>query len=227
MFVAGIDPATDQPASYDQHLAWSNNLRTLQQLFYKPQAQFPLTRRWYYSLPVNTGIPTGVPTMVEATALAECAGPMQPTMFGQTQSSFTIDLLLADPYFYGPQVVVALPYNTPTSVYNTGDDVAAYNNNTVTLYGPLQYPRVTNSTTMPPTWLQLNTVIAAGDSVLFDIANYTAYRTSDGANLSGSVTHSGTFRWMSYIPGQNTVTLTSAGTGDTGAAVLAYVPSYV
>lgn len=228
MWTAAIDPATDQPVPENQRLQFSNNMRTLQTLFYNVAGnQFELTRQWYYNLPVNTGIPSGAPTIVQATALAEIAGDMAPTMFSPMAASFTVDCLLADPYFYGPPVVASIAYNTPATVVNTGDDVAAYNNNTVTLYGPLQYPRVTNSTTNPTTWLQLNTVILAGDAVTVDIANSTAYRASDGANLSGSIAHSGTKRWMSYNPGVNIVTLTSSNSSDTGSATLSFVPPYV
>lgn len=230
MWTAGIDPATDQPAfgAY-QHLQMSDNLRTLQALFYNVGGnQFELTRQWEYTLPVSTGIPTGVPTMVSATALAEVAGNMQVQTQGpaSTLATFSIDLLLADPYFYGPPVSFAIPYSTATSVLNTGDDVAAYYNNTVTFYGPLQYPRLTNSTTNPTTWVQLNTVISAGDSITFDVANFTATRMSDGANLSGSVAHSGTRRWMSYNPGVNQLLLSSGNINDTGSCTVTFVPPY-
>jgi hypothetical protein len=233
MFVAAVDPATDQPPSQAQKLMFSNNVRTLQQLFYNYNSQmagqqFPLTRQWYYSLPVNLGQPQGVPTMVQATAMAEIAGDLQLTMNGPHAASLTVTLLLADPYFYGPAITGAVTVNAGAStVVNTGDDMAAYFNNTVTLYGPLQYPRFLNSTTNPDTWFQLNTVILGGDSVTLDIANFTAYRASDGANLSGLLTRSGTTRWMSYYPGSNSVSLSSNNSGDTGTASFSFVPPYV
>lgn len=233
MFVAAVDPTTDQPPTQAQKLMFSNNVKSLQRLFYNYSSsmagnQLPLTRQWYYSLPVNLGQPSGVPTMVQATAQAEIAGDLQLTMNGPHAASLTVSLLLADPYFYGPSITGTAAVNSSASnVINTGDDMAAYFNNTVTLYGPLQYPKLLNSTTSPNTWLQLNTVILAGDSVTFDIANFTAYRASDGANLSGLLTHSGTTRWMSYYPGANSISLTSENSGDTGSATLSFVPPYV
>jgi hypothetical protein len=231
MWTAGIDPATDQPAYGPyQHLQMSDNLKTLQAVFYNVGGnQFELTRKWEYTLPVSTGIPTGVPTMVVATALAEVAGNMQVQTQGASSAlaTFSIDLLLADPYFYGPAVSFQIPYNAVTPALNTGDDVAAYYDNTVTFYGPLQFPRLTNTTTSPTTWVQLNTIIAAGDSITFDVANFTAYRQSDGANMSGSVTHSGTRRWMSYNPGVNQMLLSSGNSGDTGSCAVSFVPPYV
>lgn len=233
MFVAAIDPTTDQPPTQAQKLMFSNNVRTLQRLFYNYNSQvagqqIPLTRQWYYSLPINIGMPQGVPTMVQATAMAEIAGDLQLTMNGPHAASLTVSLLLADPYFYGPAITGSVTVNNgASSVVNTGDDVAAYFNNSVTLYGPLQFPRLLNSTTDPDTWFQLNTVILAGDSVTLDIANFTAYRASDGANLSGLLTHSGTTRWMSYYPGSNNIVLNSNNSGDTGTATFSFVPPYI
>lgn len=230
MWTAGIDPVTDQPVPGPQQAQQaSDNLRVLQNVFYNAAGnQFELTRRWQYTLPVNLGIPMGAPTMVTATALAEVAGNMMPTTQDPNGGlyGFSIDILLSDPYFYGAPTQTLLPYNTPTTVLNTGDDVAGYVNNTVTLYGPLQYPRVTNSTTNPSTWFQINTVIEAGDSVTFNAENFTAYRASDGINLSGSIVHSGTRQWMLYNIGNNTVALTSSNVNDTGYASASFQPPY-
>lgn len=230
MWTAGISPTTDQPVyGPNQHLQVNDNIQLLRTLFYNCGGnQFELTRQWEYSLPVTPGVPTGVPTMVSATALAEVAGNMQIVSQspGSTLYTFSIDLLLADPYFYGPPVSFEIPYNSATPVLNTGDDVAAYYSNTVTFNGPLQYPRLTNITTSPTTWVQLNTIISAGDSITFDVANFTANRASDGANLSGSVTHSGTRRWMSYNPGVNSMLLSSGNSSDTGSCSVMFVPPY-
>ncbi len=227
MWTAGISYTTDQPVSGStQHTQMSSNLKLLQNVFYNVGGdQFSLTRRWQYSLPPR--IPTL--TMITATAMAEVAGNMQVQTQGANSDSavFSIDLLLADPYFYGPTTTTSIPYNTPTTVVNTGDDVAAYTGNTVTFFGPLQYPLLTNSTTNPDTWAQLNTVLLTGDSIVLDVAEFTAYRASDGANLSGLVTHSGTKRWMSYDPGNNSLLLTSYNNLDTGSASVSFIPPYV
>ena len=227
MFANAVNPANDQTSSSNQHLQFSNNLQTLRQLFYNVGGgQFPLTRQWEYTLPVGSGVPTGVPTMVQATAMAEIAGNMSPVMFGDTMATFSVDLLLADPYFYSTPISYTIPYNSPLAVVNPGDDVAAYNTNTVTFNGPLQYPRLTNTTTVPNTWVQLDTVILAGDSVTFDIANFTAFRASDGANLGASISHSGTLRWMSYAPGVNYILLSSSGSSDTGNSYITFVAPF-
>lgn len=230
MWTCGIDPATDQVvAGPNQRRQCSDNLKTLQTLFYNGGAQFPLIRQWEYTLPASIGVPTGVPTMVTTTAMAEIASNMQITSQSPNSASmtFSVDFLLADPYFYGPPIVSQINYGQTANILNPGDDVAAYTQNTVTFYGPLQYPRLTNSTTDPTTWVQLNTVILAGDSITFDVGNFTAYRTSDGANLSGSVAHSGTRRWMVYLPGVNEVTLTSGNSLDTGYCTTSFNAPFV
>lgn len=226
MWTAAIDPVTDQPAP-NWRLQFNDNLKTLQKLFYNIQGEISLTRQWYYTDPVSYAFPSGVPTMVKATANAEIAGDMLPNMTGRSRADLSVDLMLTDPYFYGDQITTSFGLNTPVTCTNPGDDEAAFNSVSMILYGPLQYPRVTNSSTSPQTWLQFNTVIAPGDYITLDIENFTAYRASDGANLTGSVTHSGSRRWMTVWPGANSLTLTSQSNADTGTGSISFLPPYV
>lgn len=226
MWTAAIDPVTDQPSA-NWRLQFNDNLKTLQRLFYNRQQQLSLTRQWYYTDPVSIQFPTGVPTMVKATALAEIAGNMLPNMTGRSRADLSVDLLLADPYFYGDPITSVFGRNSTTTVTNPGDDEAAFNSMSVTLYGPLQYPRLVNVTPNPDVWFQFNTVIAPGDHITFDMQNFIASRASDGANLSGIVTHSGTKRWMTLWPGANSLTLTSQSNADTGNGSISFVPPYV
>lgn len=220
MFCAAIDPSTSKPTTGDALLQFNNNWRSLQRLFYNLSGQFALTRQWYYTV-------SGVPTMVQATAMAQTAGNMEMTMNNRYSGSFAIDLLLSDPYFYGNTVSTTnVSTNSPTTVTNPGDDLAAYNSCSVTFNGPLSYPRLTNSTLNPVVWFQLNTIIASGDSVTFDCANFNAVRASDGLNLTGTVSHSGARRWMGWAPGANTLTLTSTNPADIGTTSFSFVPPY-
>lgn len=226
MWVAGIDPATDNPA-FDVRRQFNDNLRTLQRVFYTPATgQISLTRQWYYTSPINVGTPIGAPTMVSATAMAEIAGAMIPSMTGIGRADLTVDLLLTDPYFYGNAQTSSFSLNNPITVFNPGDDAAGYRSGSqIVLNGPLYYPRLTNSTAS--VWVQLNTIIMPGDSVTFDLCNFAANRMSDGANLVGSVANSGNRRWMLINPGSNVLTLTSGLSTDSGNGTITFSAPYV
>lgn len=216
MWVAGIVPATAQPSN-NPTLQFSDNLRTLHSLIYTPSAQVSLTREWYYTV-------NGTPTLVSASASAQVAGDMQPTMTGQGRADFSADFLLSDPYFYGSTITSSVPYNSATAVTNPGDDIAAYSNFTVTFNGPLLYPILTNSTNSVS--LTLNTLIAPGKSITVDIANYTAV-SSDGADMRGVLQHSASRRWMALNPGSNSMLLSSTLNTDNGTVSLSFKPPYV
>lgn len=224
MWTAGLDPATGQPSA-NQPLQFSDNLRTLQKLFYSPGAQLNLTREWYYTSPAAVGTPVGVPTLIAAIAQAQVAGDMQPTMTGQGRADFTVDLLLADPYFYGAAINTSIPYNTATTIYNPGDDAVAYKNFIMIFTGPLLYPRLTNNTNSA--YIQLNTLINAGDTLSVDIGNYAVTRGSDGADMRGIVQHSASKRWMALAEAQNSLLLSSSLSTDTGSVSVSFQPPYV
>lgn len=217
MWAAGIVPTTGKPSS-NVTLQFSDNFRTLQQLFYNPSTPLNITREWYFTQ-------NGTPTLVSATATGQAASDMEPTMTGQGRADFSVDLILNDPYFYGSAVTPSIPYNVATNVTNFGDDAVAYNNFTITLHGPLLYPRLTNSTNSA--WLSLNTLISSGDSIVIDVENYTAVRSSDGADMRSIITHSASRRWFQINTGVNSLILTSSLNTDTGTAGLSFQPPYV
>lgn len=216
MWVAGISPSTNQPAS-DKGLQFSDNLRTLHSLIYTPNSQVQLTREWRYTV-------SGTPTIVSATANAQIAGDMQPTMTGQGRADFSADFLLTDPYFYGSTITTSVPYSSNTTVTNPGDDIAAYNSFTITFNGPLFYPILTNTTNSAS--LTLNTMLNLGEHITVDIANYTALH-SNGSDMRGVVQHSAARRWMSINSGANVFNLSSSMNTDSGTVNISFQPPYV
>lgn len=220
MWLTGTEPGTgDNPAHGDQRLQWNDSWDFLRRLVWKVSGrQFSLTRRWWLT---ND---EGTPQLVTATALAELAGTMEPTMTGRTRADFVMELLLADPYFYGSTVTSTVNYGADESVVNPGHDVALNPYTEVDLIGPLTNARLTNLTADPDVWVQVSTV-ASGDTVRLNIGNFTATRVTTGGNVIDRVTNGGSRHWFGLLPGANLLRLTR--TAGSGHVVVRHRPPYV
>lgn len=188
----------------DARLAFNSNLQRLRAMFFTRDAggsvQGQLQRNWYFKV-------GSTPTLVTSTALAEIAGSMDLTMNGRTDAAFSVDLLLADPYFYGALVTQGI--TTSGTVTNSGEGVAgegwgsAVNSFTVALSAA---STVTNTTA------GCSLTVTAGPSfpVTVDVLNQTV-TDNGGANAVQYFSHSGSRLWMALLPGANSIT-SSAGT---------------
>jgi hypothetical protein len=221
MWTAGINQTSGNPDPTNQLLTWNNNYQQLRAAFWvrnaNGSAQAPLVRQWS----LGTG------TLVSATAMAEIAGTMEPTMTGRTRADFQVDLLLADPYFYGASQNQTLAYNTVTAVTNLGEGVVAEGSGgtfTIQLNGPLTNPTLTNSTTGVS--VTYGATIASGHYVLVDTVGFSAL-TDAAANVIAQISHAGARRWMVLASGSNSLKLTSTNGGDTGTAALVWTPPYL
>lgn len=204
MWADGQGSAAGYPSS-DQRLAFNNNIQQLRQLFFSRaaigSAQGQLQRNWYWTQ-------GGTPTLVTSTALAEVAGSMDLTMNGRTNAAFSVDLLLADPYFYGAQQTRAV--TTSASLTGLGEGIVGEG-----------WPAAgTNAFTVACTAACTVTNTTAGVSfslsgvtnppVTVDILNQTVTDNS-GNNLISALSHAGSRMWMCLLPGANAITV-SAGT---------------
>jgi hypothetical protein len=216
MWVAGVNPATDNPRTSNQKVQFNDNWRSLQKLFWSPATQLTLTRRWWDN--------AAAPTLKTATALCELAGTMDPTMTGRTRADFAVDLLLSDPYFYGPQITTTINANATATINNPGD-IDVWSTITVEFNGELISPTLTNQTINPNVWFRVNTAVVA-NKVNVAVNDFTVTNTFDNSSLLGSVTHSGDRAWLKLKPGNNTVKLSSTG-NSTGNAVLKFKPAYL
>lgn len=210
MWILPRDVATDA-LSTDMRGRYTTNLRTLKMLFWKPRQQIALTRRWQE---FGAGV-------TAATALAQVTG-MEPTMTGPYRADLSVDLLLADPYFYTAQQTQSCAYGVGQAITNSGDDQTTGYGCEVVFNGPLTNPQLTNQQGV---WLRLGTTVSGGDSITCNLYNNTAIRTSDGANMIGTVTHSGSRRWMVLQRGGNVLTLT--GSSGSGTATMKWRAPYV
>jgi hypothetical protein len=226
MWTAGIDPGSGQPA-VDQRLAFNNNWQQIRQLFWTRSVagsvQGTLQRQWYITQQGITGL-------VTASALGEIAGTMEPTMTGRTRADFSVDVLLADPYFYGASQQVSLPLNVAQSAVNLGEGIvgegypSSLNAFSLTFNGPLTLPTVTNAAcNVSASYLS---AIPSGVSVTYDLLNFLS-TDSSGVNQIAQVGHAGSRMWFCLVPGANLITLTSASSADSGNAVLNWNPPYL
>lgn len=214
MWVAGVNPATDQPRTSNQKVQFNDNWKALQRLFWSPEQQLTLTRRWWEN--------AATPVLRTATADCELSGTMDPTMTGRTRADFAVDLLLSDPYFYGPEITANLTASGTTVVNNPGD-IPTWSTIDITFNGELVSPIITNQTNN--VWMQVNTAVIA-DPINVSVGDYTVVNTFDDSQLTGSVVHSGFRSWMRLEPGNNTLKLTSTG-NSTGNADFKFKPAYL
>ncbi len=224
MWVAGADPVTGQPTG-DSILAWNDNWDTLRRLVWQPAGQqVELTRRWNLSAAYG-----GVKTLLEATALAEIADTMEPSMTGRNRATFTMSLALADPYFYGAEQSYDFTIGQSHTINNPGHDIADGGFFDIDFYGPLTDVRLTNTAFSPEVYIQANNTVPAGVMIRASIPDYT-FRTIVGYNIIGIINHttrirhSGYRSWMALYPGDNTLTLTGTGSGH---VELRYRPPYI
>lgn len=194
MWVSGAD--VNGVVSGDQSAAFMQNWRTLRALLWTPNRQIVLTKRFYVGA-----------TLITASAKAQYAGGLLPSMHGPAGAAFTVDLQLADPYFYGPQVNSTLL--TGSQVVNVlGDDVTR--NIQFAINGARVNPKV-HSNTMNVD-VQYTGTLNAGDAVAISVPTFTSSTTPSGLasyNSVGSILHTGDPAWFLLTPGNNTIVLSS------------------
>lgn len=198
MWVRGTDEDGAVPA--DQQDKFNANWKQLQRLFWRTDRQIVLTKRWKEGGVLKTAV-----------AKAEFSSGLDPTMFqgANRGGKFTVDLKLADPYFYG----AALGPTVLGSVDNVSDDVAR--KVLITLAGGGPYT-LTNTTTG-----RILTVNNTG-TIDLDIWEFTAVKAA--SSVIGDVTTSGGGDdpfWMPLVRGVNAFTISG------GSASLTYTPVYL
>lgn len=213
MWLTG-DASSSQPyPASDSRLAFNDNWQALRAAFWLRGAdgsvQGKLTRNWYLS--------AGGPGLVTATAMAEVAGSLDLTMNGRTGAAFTVDLLLADPYFYGSQI--SQQVGASGTITNPGDGICGegfaspVNSFTIACSAPTTVSNTTAGTSL---------TVASGPAfpVTVDVLGYTA-TDANGANVIGSLTHTGSRLLGCLLPGENNITVSS------GTATWIFNPAYL
>jgi Phage tail protein len=192
---------------------FNSNLRALKRLFAPTGRQLALTRVLVFA--------TGTETH---TALGEASSQMDLSPVTIRYGTFTVDITMADPWWYGPGT--SNPVTSSGATINNPGDVEA-TNMVVTLNGPLTNPRLSNSSLSPAVTLSYTGTILSGQFVTLDCNGFTAFDSS-GNSVIGNVSHGGSLRWMLIEPGNNTMSLDngSGGSPGTGNATIVYSPPY-
>lgn len=179
---------------------FDKNWRALRALLWNPLAQLTLTKRFYVD---------GV--LVTASGLAQFDKGLNPEITGGRRAKFDVDLMMADPWFYGDVVEVpALSPGGSETVDVAGDWPTWMVRFTVN--GPLASPRLT----VGDRWVQYDGLVAQGDVAVVDVGLFTAdQRVADAwSKAAGYVTHSGGSRWLELPLGESEIALSAqSGTG--------------
>ena len=143
--------------------------------------------------------------------------PVSSELFG-----LVVDFALADPYLYGPDVVVtgATPAS-PTDLSITHPGTVRGGKLLLDFTGPIVSPRVTNVGNGQ--YVEALVTVAAATHLLIDVAAFTA--TNSGANAIGAIRHSGAFRFLEIDPGAQTLRVTATTPG--GSLSVTFSPPYL
>lgn len=216
MWTIGADSDGNIPVDATMRSMFEFNFKKLRTLFWNQGKQFTITKRWkdYGSNTVKTASARGV-----------FAGGMAPSMNGALRASFTAEVYLSDPFFYGPTETINIP-SGQNSIVNTtilGD----YETTAVTVLfnGARNNMRLTNLSE----GIYVNSTIdlSTGQTLLIDVDAWTATKNpgSSNVNVIGSVSSFGHEFWFVLRPGTQSLSV-SSGTGS-GSAVVQYKPRWV
>lgn len=171
------------------------------------------------------------------------AYPRKPVLPVENNStgSFLLNFIVPDGLLYSSSAVLSgsitrpigggftVPFTTPFTLAASSGGSVTLNNpgNTpsypvITLTGPLTSPFLANSAT--GTFMQLNYTIAAGNTVVIDMANKTVMLNGNSSILGVKTSDSD---WWPIKPGSNTISLSTSSSSDTGNAQLQYYPAYL
>lgn len=213
MWVAGCDPDGHIPVT-GSRAEFNQNLNALKALFGKRRSQLALEK--------DVRLPSGLVTL---TGKGEVISAWDPeTVAGGTRATMTVDMHMADPFWYGPSQSPAALTSAGGTITNPGSACAT--KMAIRFNGPLTSPVLTNTTIGVAVTVDLT--ILTGQYVDLDTNLFTALNQVP-ASVLGKVTGVGAYTWMELDPGANVFTLTRKGGGVVGAGTVAvtYLPPYL
>lgn len=209
MWVVGeAIPASEGVTARSARQVFEDNWRSLRALLWQPNRQVSLTKRW------KPGA-----TVVSASALAQFAGGLEPDSSGPHSAKFTVDMHLADPYFYGSNV--NLTGMTVGSHAVSIEGSAASPRYTVKFVGPLTNPSlsVLQGATVLSTVSYAGT-IATGTSLEVSFPDFTV-AGAGGSPLNVTANQ----RWWAVLDPAATAFVVGGSGG--GAVNVSYTPAWI
>lgn len=169
MTLSGWVRGTDEDGHGTGQEGFRSNWRQLRRLLWNKGEQFPLTKRW---IDADDGV-----TMRTATAMVEFVGGMEPTMFGPEGAFFSVDLELADPFFYGTEQSQSFAAGSMHTVTVLGD----YDTTMVRFEyeGPLEASEIRITSTNPDVWIRY-AILDDNDTAIIDVDNWRAIEDDGG-----------------------------------------------
>ncbi len=227
MWLVGCNPSTGA-LNVDQRRAWNDNWKYLTRLFWTPKKLLTITRRLLLTDP-----DTGNGVIQTTTASGRYVQGLEPDMTGRTRATFTVDVKLCDPFFWGAETSTTVTLAEAEVVANPGDFDAGHRNFFVEFHGPLTNPKLTNSSTDPDVWVAYDGALDADQILTLNMEMFAANVNQPPGysypeyplNRVGYVSHSGAHNWMGLAQGNNTLTLTADS--GTGTAVVRFRAPYL
>ena len=193
-----------------QRALYEKNLRKLRRLLWTPYRQFKLTKRFH----------DDYGTVVAGDAMVQFTGGLAPEMLGNAHGTFTVDLKLCDPYFYG-RLPVTIRLNASTAVKAAIGGDAPTNKVTVKFTTGAN-PQLTNVT--DGVMVKYGATVPSAADIVIDSDAALAYRSDTLVSVRDKMTHTGARLWFQLQPGP--ITLRAAVTSGSINTQLIYYPAY-
>ena len=218
MWVVGAKADGTPPDDGEVRLFFERNWRQLRKLFWNEAREFVLTRRWID----DNGV------LHNASAIARYDSGLDLSMTGEMRAEFSVDVLLAQPFFVESRISVDLPITlvaSAISVDNPGD----YSTNRIKL-------SVTGPTpaglelAIGTAKIKIDSAIASNRRLEIDVHKKTAYLLDSttnvyAGNLIGGISFYGNWDWAELPTGRSRFSYDLAS--STGSINLAFSPVYL
>lgn len=181
---------------------FESNWRMLRRLLWTPNRQVTLTKVFYDDVSNS---------VITASADAQFSDGLDSEMTGTSRAAFTVDLLLADPYFYSGEITQSFSGSRTFAALGDADTQRIRIN-----FSGGTNPRLTNTT--KGIWTQWTG--SAGGGVDLNSYNFTAVQGS--TNVISGITHDGAYEWMRIGPDGDSLTLSGGG-----SASVTYAPAWL
>lgn len=214
MWVRGTDPDGVSPSTgAAKRQLMDENWRVLRNLLFQPGKQFVLRKRFTIGGVVKTAV-----------AMAEYGGGLEPSFVGRFAAKFTVDLQLADPYFYDEAYTSTTLVTGAQTLTALGD--VPTEKILVNIAGSRNQPKIRNSTLGIET--TYNDSLNSGDALQLDVDQYRALYTPNGGTQqkrNTKIVHAGDPQWLRLQPGANNLVVSS--TSGAGVIVLQHKAAWV